>query len=32
MSRKKSLPKLLTRPSPSTGRTLGYAKFDGRVA
>ncbi|MCR9245179.1 MAG: hypothetical protein NXI31_09115 [bacterium] len=31
MSRSKSIPKLLTRKSPSTGRKLAYARFDGRV-
>ncbi|MGC6487491.1 MAG: tyrosine-type recombinase/integrase [Planctomycetota bacterium] len=31
MSRSKSIPKLLTRKSPSTGRRLAYARFDGRV-
>lgn len=31
MSRNKSIPKLHTRPSPSTGRPLAYAKFNGRV-
>ncbi len=31
MSRKQSIPTLLTRPSPGTGRSLAYARFDGRV-
>ncbi len=31
MSRKKVLPHLVTRPSPSTGRPLAFARFDGRV-
>lgn len=31
MSRSKSIPKLLTRKSPSTGRLLAYARFNGRV-
>ena len=31
MSRKKSIPQLLTRPSPATGRPLAYARFDRRV-
>ena len=31
MSRSKSIPTLLTKPSPSTGRTLAYAKFNRRV-
>ena len=31
MARKRSIPQLLTRPSPSTGRPLAYARFNGRV-
>lgn len=31
MGRKKVLPQLLTRSSPSTGRTLAYARFDRQV-
>ncbi|MCA8952135.1 MAG: hypothetical protein KDE27_21680 [Planctomycetes bacterium] len=31
MSRSKRIPELLTRKSPSTGRALAYARFDGRV-
>ena len=31
MARKKVIPQLLTRSSPSTGRTLAYARFDRQV-
>ena len=31
MSRSKSIPKLLTRKSPSTDRKFAYARFDGRI-